>query len=371
MFHSKMYRDLVSTSQMHAIWSDYATVSAWLRIEQNLAAVQAEKGLIPHAASTALATITPEDIDIDLLSEKTLFVGRPIVGLVKQLRDQLSSEHSASIHYGTTTQDIMDTATVLQMQAGLAVILQEVGKIIKRLDILTIEHTNTQMIGRTNGQFAKPVTFAMKTGLWSAELKRRIDAINDASTRGLQVQFGGPVGTLDTFDKTTGLALRKAFAKQLGLNSSELTWQNSRDGLGDIILAIGQLGGSIEKITHNVNLLSSSGIAELYETPVAGKGASSSMSHKRNQRCSEFGEALGRLMREKAIQVGSTGIQEHERSGGACIAEWVLIPEVFLISSGALKWTKQLFNTLHVDSAAMLENLQSANRQIDARPRNS
>ncbi len=223
------------------------------------------------------------------------------------------------------------------------------------------------MIGRTNGQFAKPITFARKTALWSAELKRRIDAINDASIRGLQVQLGGPVGTLDTFDKTTGLALQKELAKQLGLNSSELTWQNSRDGLGDIILAISQLGGSIEKITHNVNLLSSSGIAELYETPAAGKGASSSMTHKRNQRCSEFGEALGRLMREKAIQIGSTAIQEHERSGGACIAEWVLIPEVFLISSGALKWTEQLFNTLHVDSTAMHENLQSANRQIDAR----
>ncbi len=367
MFHSKMYRNLFSTQQMHTIWSDYSTISAWLHIEQTLAVIQAKMGLIPHAASTALASVTPEDIDLDVLSEDILLVGRPIVGFIKQLREKVTSEHSAAIHYGTTTQDIMDTAAVLQMQTGLAVITQDVEEIIKRLDILTKEHIHTQMIGRTNGQYAKQITFAMKTAIWSAELKRRIEAINDASQRGLQVQLGGPVGTLDTFDRKTGLALRKAFADQLGLNSSKLAWQNSRDGLGDIILALGQLGGSIEKITHNINLLSSSGIAELYETPATGKGASSSMAHKRNQRCSEFGEALGRLTREKAMQITSTAIQEHERSGGACIAEWVLIPEVFLISSGALKWTKKLFNTLHVDSSAMLENLQFANRHIDSR----
>lgn len=364
MFRSKIYRDLVSTRQMRAIWSDSSIVSAWLRIEQDLATVQAEMGLIPEAAAAALAAVTPEDINLNLLSEGIMLVGRPIVGFVRQLREHVGQENSESIHYGTTTQDIMDTATVLQMQTGLNVILQDLQKIIARLDLLTTEHAQTQMIGRTNGQYAKPITFGMKTTLWSVELKRRIEVINEASKRGLQVQLGGPVGNLDSFDNTTGLALRKNVAERLGLGSSELAWQNTRDSLGDIILALGQLGGSIEKISHNVNLLSSSEIGELYETPAKGKGTSSSMAHKRNQRSSEFGEAIGRLARGRAMQIGETAIQEHERSGGAYISEWVLIPEVFLLISGALKWAKSLFMTLEVDQLTMAENLQSASRQI-------
>ncbi len=167
-----------------------------------------------------------------------------------------------------------------------------------------------------------------------------------------------------TLDEETGLTLRKTVAERLGLNSTELAWQNTRDALGDIILALGQLGGRVEKISHNVNLLSSSEIGELYETPGKGKGASSSMAHKHNQRSSEFSEALGRLARGRAMQIGETAIQGHERSGGACISEWVIIPEVFLLISGALKWTQSLFMNLQVDISRMEKNLETANKQI-------
>ncbi len=367
MLDSMMYRDLFSTPEMRAIWSDSSTVSAWLRIEQALAAVQEEMGLIPSGAATALAAVTLEDINLDLLFEEMMLVGRPIVGFVNQLREYVGPEYSTSIHFGTTTQDIMDTATVLQMQAGLDDIFQALRDIIAKLELLTEEHTETEMIGRTNGQYAKPITFGMKTCLWSSELKRRIDAITEASKRGLQVQFGGPVGNLDGFDETTGQALRMTLADRLGLSSTDLAWQNTRDGLGDILLSLGQLCASLEKIAHNINLLSSSDIGELYETPVKGKGASSSMVHKRNQRCSEFAEALGRLSRWRAMQICETTKHEHERSGGVWISEWFIIPEVFLLTSGALKWTKSLFSALQVDKSRMIENLKSANEQIDYR----
>jgi 3-carboxy-cis,cis-muconate cycloisomerase len=133
------------------------------------------------------------------------------------------------------------------------------------------------------------------------------------------------------------------------------------------VIALGQLAVTIEKIAHNINLLSSSDIGELYETPTRGKGASSSMAHKRNQRCSEFAEALGCLARGRSMQINETSKHEHERSGGVWISEWVIIPEVFLLTSGALKWTKKLFNTLKVDEARMLENLRLANEQINHR----
>jgi 3-carboxy-cis,cis-muconate cycloisomerase len=323
--------------------------------------------LIPSDAATALAAVTLEDINLDLLAEETMLVGRPIVGFVKQLREHVGSGHASSIHFGTTTQDIMDTATVMQMSEGLNHVFQSLRDIMDKLEPLAEQHVQTKMIGRTNGQFAKPITFGVKVRLWHAELHRRLDAIVEASKYGLQVQFGGPVGVLENFDETTGKALRKALADRLGLGTADLAWQNTRDGLGDILLALGQLSVSIEKIAHNINLLSSSDIGELYETPVIGKGASSSMGHKRNQRCSEFAEALGCLARGRAMQIYETSKHVHERSGGAWISEWVIIPEVFLLVSGALKWTKILFGTLNVDESRMIENLRLANEQINYR----
>lgn len=367
MLGSNLYRNIFSTQEVREIWSDRSTISFWLQIEQTLALLQAEMNLIPSDAAKVLNDVTLENINFNVLADEMLLVGRPIVGFVRQLKTCVGPDYSQYIHYGTTTQDIMDTTTVLQMRDGLKCILRTLQKIIKAIKLLAKQHAETRMIGRTNGQWAKPITFGNKAALWAAELQRRVDAINDASTRGLRVQFGGPVGTLDTFKGSVGFELRKQLAERLGLKSGENTWQNTRDGIGDIILSLGQLGTSIEKIAHNVNLLSSSEISELYEAPAKGKGASSVMAHKRNQRCSEFGEALGRLTRGRAMQIGETAIQEHERSGGVWIAEWVIIPEVFLLTSGMLQWMKRLFTTLEVDTTRMYENLESAKKQIDQR----
>ncbi|MGD9364334.1 MAG: lyase family protein [Desulfobacteraceae bacterium] len=367
MLNSKLWRDLFSTREMRQIWSESATITTWLGIEQALATVQAEMELIPKAAAAALAKVSSEEINHDRMVAETMLAGRPIVGFVRQLRELVGSDHSPYIHFGTTTQDIIDTATILQMQAGLTLIVRSLQKINTELGFLAEKHAETKMIGRTNGQHAKPITFGMKARLWNTELKRRLEVIDEAAKRGLQVQLAGPVGNLDAFDQATGLSLRKTVAERLGLSSQELAWQNRRDAIGDIILALGQLGGSIEKIAHNINLLSSSEIGELYESPAKGKGASSSMAHKRNQRCSEFGEALGLLTKGRAMQIGTTAIQEHERSGGAWLSEWVIVPEVFLLCSGALKWSHLLFTNLQVDTAKMAHNLKSANKQIRRR----
>ncbi len=367
MFNSIVYRDLFSTSEMRQIWSERSTISAWLKVEQELAEAQADMNIIASEAATELSAITVDDINVDQLAESMMLVGRPIVGFVKQLRHYVGSVHSGSIHFGATTQDIMDTATVLQMNAGLNHLFQLLEDIIAKLESLAVQHEETTMIGRTNGQFAIEICFGTKVRLWCNELQRRIDAIREASRRGLQVQLGGPVGNLSAFDEETGLVLRKKLAARLGLYSSSFAWQNSRDGLGDVVLSLGQLSTSLEKIGHNISLLSSSEISELSETPTPGNGASSSMAHKRNQRCSEFIEAIGRLARGRAMQIGETANHEHERSGGVWISEWVIIPEVFLLTSGALMWTKSLFSSLEVDKSRMDENLKSANRLVERR----
>ena len=367
MCNSKLYANLFSTPEMRQVWSDSSMVAHWLQIEQTLVAVQAEMYLIPTEAANAISEVQVENIDLDLLAEHTMLVGRPIVGFVKQLREHVGEMHSSAIHFGTTTQDIMDTATVLQMRQGLDLIVHSLQKIITKIEVLAKQHLETPMTGRTNGQWALPITFGMKAKSWSEELNRRLAFIEECSKSGLQVQLSGPVGNFDRFDVKTGLKLREADPKRLGLLSKETSWQSCRDSIGDIVLSLGQLGTTIEKISRNINLLSSSEVGELYELPAGEKGCSSSMAHKRNQRCSEFGEAIGRLIRGRATQIGETAIQEHERSGGAWVSEWLIIPDIFLLSSGALYWMQNLFSNLQVDTSRMAENLEKATEHIHLR----
>jgi 3-carboxy-cis,cis-muconate cycloisomerase len=146
-------------------------------------------------------------------------------------------------------------------------------------------------------------------------------------------------------------------AEALGLGAVEPHWQNARDGVADTVSSLGALCATICKIAHNINLLSSSDIGEVCECHENGKGASSSMHHKRNQRASEFAEAVARLGRQRSEQIGELIMHQHERSGGVWVGEWLVVPEVFLLSSGALSWAKRMLTDLRVNEDQMERNL--------------
>ncbi len=352
MLNYDLYRDCFSSLDMRSIWSEHATISAWLKIEQTLAEHQAAAGLIPAEAARALKSLSVHDLDLAEMQEEMMLVGRPIVGLVKQLR-KLLPEHAAHIHLHATTQDVMDSGMALQMKFGRDAVKDALRRILKILDGHIQSHQDTIVMGRTNGQHALPINLATKFEVWRSELERRAAALDDAAKRGLNVQIGGPVGDLRGYENGIGQQVKEGIAVSLGLKTIDPHWQNARDGVAEIVTALGALCASLCKIAHNVNQLSSSDIGELYETCEAGKGASSAMAHKRNQRASEFGEAVARLGRQRAEQIGELTMHEHERSGGAWIGEWIVVPETFLLTSGALRWTEQMFATLVVDRDAM------------------
>lgn len=363
MLNYGLYRDCFSSADMRLIWSEHATLSAWLKVEQVLAAHQAAAGVIPAEAAKAINAISICDLNQTELQEEMMLVGRPIVGLVKQLR-KLLPDHVAHIHLHTTTQDIMDTAMTLQMKRGLDHVQGAITSIVAEIDGQIVSHPDTMMMGRTNGQHAVPIHLATKFTLWRSELERRAAALKDATGRGVNVQVGGPVGDLRGYENGVGARIKQDVASSLGLNIVEPHWQNARDGVADIVTALGALCATLCKIAHNVNQLSSSDIGEFYETREAGKGASSAMAHKRNQRASEFGEAVARLGRQRAEQIGELTLHEHERSGGAWIGEWIVVPEVFLLTSGALLWAEKMFTSLQVDQDAM-GRLLAVNSQIE------
>ncbi|WP_281995964.1 lyase family protein [Ruegeria faecimaris] len=356
MLEFGLYRDCFSTRDMRVIWSEHSTISAWLKVEQTLARCQAEAGLIPNDAARAIEALSPQMLDKDQMQADMLIVGRPIVGLIQQMREALS-DHAKYFHFRATTQDIMDTALAMQMKIGLAEIGLDLQRLLTLLDQQIVHHGGTMMMGRTNGQHAVPMCFATKLQVWKSELVRRQNAIDDAAQRGLNVQIGGPVGDLRAYDNDDGSQIKRAVAHALGLGVIDPHWQNARDGIADIVTALGALCATICKISHNVNLLSSTDIAEIAETHETGRGASSAMAHKQNQRASEFGEAVGRLGRQRAEQIGELTLHQHERSGGVWIGEWIVVPEVFLLTSGAVHWAGKLFAILEVDTDSMRRKL--------------
>lgn len=359
-----LYRDSFSTPAMRDIWSESATISAWIKVERTLARCQADIGLIPSEAAARIECLSAHDLDVAELLEHMNLVGRPIVGLVKQLRSLVGTDCAPYVHYRASTQDIMDTALVLQMQQGLAEVYAGLARVAEHLQRHIDAHQDTMMIGRTNGQHALPILLRTKLQVWRAELARRNAALEDAAGRGLLVQIGGPVGDLRKYEGETGQLVKKCVADALNLGSADPHWQNTRDGLAEIVTACGALCASLCKIAHNVNLLCSSDIGEFAEGYEDRKGASSSMAHKRNQRASEFGEAVARLGRQRSEQIGELTLHQHERAGGVWIAEWVIVPEVFLLTSGALKWTEQIFASLEVNLDVMARNVALAESTI-------
>ena len=364
MLHWTLYRGHFTTPDMDAVWSETASIAAWLRFEQALAAAQEALGVIPPGAAAALARITVDDLDHARLAADQALVGRPIVGLVKQLRELVGPQIAPSIHFRSTTQDVMDTGTALQMAAGLALINPALDRVIAGLEAMAARHGGAEMMGRTAGQHALPIRLGTRLAVWQAELTRRRSAIAEAARRGLSVQCVGPVGEFTGYAPGQGELVRAHLAETLGLHVTEPHWQNARDGLGDIIAALGALCASLCKICHNVNVLCSSDIGEMRERHVPGRGASSAMAHKANPRASEFGEAVARLGRQRAEQIGEVMGVEHERWGGVWIAEWVIVPDVFCLTSGALDWTGQLFEELEIDEARMAETVAGFRRSI-------
>jgi 3-carboxy-cis,cis-muconate cycloisomerase len=237
-------------------------------------------------------------LDMDQMQSDMLIVGRAIVGLIQQMREALG-DHAKYFHFRATTQDIMNTTLAMQMKVGITEIGLKVQRLITLSELYIDQHGGTLMMGRTSGQHAVPMCFATKLQVWRSELVRRQQAIKDAAQRGLNVQIGGPVGDLRGYGNDDGSQIKQAVAHALGLIAVDPHWQNARDGMADIVTALGALCATICKISHNVNLLSSTDIAEVSEGHETGRGASSAMAHKQNQRASEFGEAFGRLGRQR------------------------------------------------------------------------
>lgn len=306
-------------------------------------------------------------LDLDRLRHETEIVGYPILPLVRQLSAICGEEAGRYVHWGATTQDIMDLASVLQMKEGLAVVERLLRDIIGALRQLSEKYRDTPMAGRTHLQHALPVTFGYKCAVWLSGFQRHLERLEQLKSRTLLVQFGGAAGSLASLGSgDDGLRVRKALADELGLSDPPITWHVARDGVAEIANFLALVGGSMGKIALDIIIMSSNELGEVSEPFVPHRGASSTMPQKRNPISSEVILAASKILRSNASLVLDGMVADFERASGPWHLEWVAIPESFVIAVGALSQTHFALSGLSVHSKQMLTNLHSTRGLIVA-----
>ena len=365
MFDSVLYRDVFSTPAMRAVFSDDALLEAYVQAEVALATAQGETGVIPRDAAEAIARQAPAIVlDRGQLKSDTENVGYPIVGLVRQLSQELG-EPGRYLHWGATTQDIMDTATVLQLREAVILIEAQLADVMATLADLARLHRDTPMAGRTHLQQALPITFGHKAAIWLSALQRSADRLAQAKPRALQAQLGGAAGTLASLGDR-GLDVRAAYARALGLAEPDITWHVARDGLVEMVQTLAVICGALGKIGYDVMILMATEIGEVFEPFSSHRGASSTMPQKRNPISSEILLANAKASRDAASLMLDAMVQDLERATGPWHCEWLSLPQACLLTAGSLAQAQFMLSGLIVEPAAMKKNLDSTRGLIVA-----
>ncbi|QOZ30903.1 adenylosuccinate lyase family protein [Bradyrhizobium sp. CCBAU 53421] len=353
---SVLFRDAFGTREMREVFSDLRLIARYAEVEVALAKAEARCGVIPAEAAEEIARRTDVGaFDFDLLRQETDVVGYPILPLVHQMAKQCG-EAGRYVHWGATTQDIMDTAVVLQLRDGLKIIEGDIAALRGILADLSKKHRDTPMAGRTHLQQALPVTFGYKTAIWLAAFDRHAARLAELKPRVLVGQFAGAAGTLASLgDK--GFAVQKVLCEELGLGVPVSTWHVARDGLAEAVNFLALVTGTLGKIALDIMIMASTEFAEVYEPFVKGRGASSTMPQKRNPISSELMLAAAKAVRQHAGLMLDAMVQDFERATGPWHAEWMAIPESFVLTAGALHQARFALGGLIVDEKRMADNL--------------
>lgn len=359
LLDSRYFKDMFSSSPMREIFSDENRIVKWLDVEVALARAQAVCKIIPEEAAINIEKAAVlENIDFPTMKAHFDRVGFPILPFVKQLTSSCDEETAKWVHFGATTQDVLDTGMVLQIREGISLIEFELRAITIALRDLANEYRDAVMAGRTFQQHAAPITFGYKAAIWLDEILRHIDRFEALKPRLYIGQCSGAVGTFATLG-TSGKAVQDRMMEILDLNVPNISWHVSRDTWAEMVHTIAMLGSTLAKIANEVTILMRTEISELSEPFEKGRGASTTLPQKRNPISCEPIIANGHKLRELVGSQLNSMIQEHERGAlGQMHLEWMIIPESFLLISGSLKHSRFILENLQVDTQKMRLNLE-------------
>jgi 3-carboxy-cis,cis-muconate cycloisomerase len=363
MLSSSLFGDMFGTAAMRGVFGEAGFLARCAEVEAALARAQARLGIVPEAAATAISSAAAavaqdaDSLDLARLKRETETVGYPILPLVRQLAER-AGDGGRWLHWGATTQDIMDTAAVLQIRDGLRLVDADLTTLRGNLAALARRYRDAPMAGRTHLQHALPITFGFKAAVWLAAFDRHAERLAEVKPRVLTVQFGGAAGTLASLGAgAEALASRRELATELGLGEPAITWHVARDTIAETVQFLALLGGSLGKIAYDVMLMAATEFAEAAEPFVAGRGSSSTMPQKRNPISCELILAAAKALRQHAGLALDAVVSDFERATGPWHVEWIALPESFGYAAGALHQTAFMTGGLIVDPARMEKNL--------------
>lgn len=363
---SQIFGGLFGTDAMRAVFAEAAFVQRMLDVEAALARAEAGLGIIPPGAADAItAAAKVESVSLPEIGASTRVVGYPVVAVAKALGRAAGGEAARYVHWGATTQDILDTALVLQIRDGLALVEHDLRAVARGLAGKAAAHRGDAMAGRTHLQHALPITFGGKCAVWLSPLLDHLERLHGLRQRVLAVQFGGAVGTLASLG-ANGRAVVLRLAAELGLAAPDAPWHVSRERLVETASFLGLVCGTLTKFATDFMLLMQTEVAEVSEPHQSGRGGSSTMPQKRNPIACEYVIAAARGVHALLPVMFGAMAQDHERSTGPWQSEWLALPQMFVLSSGALMHAAQLAHGMAVDTERMRQNLDATHGLIMA-----
>ena len=352
---------MFTDEEIARIFSEARYVAEMVAVETALATVEARLGVIPAASGRtiagAAASFRP---DLARIRARLADDGVPVIELVRQLREHVGGAAADDVHFGATTQDVMDTALVLQVRDALGVLETALGRVIERLARMARRYRASVMPGRTRSQQAVPIPFGLKAAGWLAPLLRHRTRLAELRPRVLAVQLGGAAGTLEPLGER-GVDVAEALAGELRLSTPPMPWHTQRDALGEVAGWLSLVTGSLAKMAQDVILLAQTEIGEVRETAEAGRGGSSTMPQKVNPVTSEQIIAAARTNASLLGAMHQALVQEHERATSGWQVEWWALPRMFELTAAAIRKAEFLGAYLAVDEARMRHNVSASN----------
>jgi 3-carboxy-cis,cis-muconate cycloisomerase len=355
---------LFGDSEVSASLSDRARLQAMLDFEAALAEIEGELGLIPRLAGTTIQAAAHADrFDFAAIAAAAAGDGNLAIPLVRQLTQAVEAndrDAARYVHWGATSQDIIDTGLVLQLQRAVPPIMRHLDRAMAAAATLARRYVDTPMVGRTWLQQSTPITFGVKAAGWLDALSRQRTVLADALEQTRVLQFGGASGTLASLGEH-GSRVAERLASRLGLRAPAAPWHAYRDRLASFACVLGVTCGTLGKIGRDVSLLAQTEVGEAAE---AGSGGSSAMPHKQNPVGSSVAVAASIRAPGLVATMLAAMPQEHERGVGGWQAEWITLPELVLLTAGASRAMATVMEGLQVDVTRMRTNLESTDGLI-------
>ncbi|MEN1968886.1 adenylosuccinate lyase [Lentibacillus sp. N15] len=354
---SELYRGIYVNEEMKEIFSDESLLQKWLDSWVSLAQAEEDIGVIPMGMAEEIAKkANYENFDMDTIRKGLVDTTHPLIVQIREFTKNVGGKAGGYIHWGATTQDIMDTAVVLQIKEAQKLLLTQMQKFLDTLLKLAREHEDTIMPGRTHGQHALPITLGYKIAIWADEMGRHMERLKEGTKRYLMGSLSGAAGTLASISEL-GLSVQERYCKNLGLEQPTITWHVQRDGFAEFASIIAMVSGTIGKIANEIINLQKTEIGEIEEGFKMGQVGSSTMPHKRNPMICEYVVGLTRLVQRNA-SLGFDGmIQEHERDMTFWTTEWAYIPQICIFTSGGLEQMQGVLERFIVHKGNMERNL--------------